>query len=193
MTAESPVVYDANILFSFHVSHVLTFMAVRRLVNAKWTEKIQREWLENFTKKYPDDVEGCRRRCDAMNRALPSAMVTGYEHLIDKIAFKDPDDRHVIAAALHSNAIGIVTLDGHFTSDSLKPFGLRVIDPDDLLVECADQFPGDCVKVLEQSRLALTISNPTHGQYLDILESRGLTKFADRIRALNPALAPNLP
>jgi hypothetical protein len=49
--SDAPVIYDANILFPLHVSHILTFMAVRRLVNAKWTEKIQQEWLDNKHRK----------------------------------------------------------------------------------------------------------------------------------------------
>src|ERR1700679_2115862 len=101
MDSDAPVVvYDANVLFPFHVGHILTFMAFRRLVSARWTERIQAEWLENIAKKYPDDLEGCQRRCSAMNRAIPDGMLVGYERHIDSIVFRDPDDRHVIAAAI---------------------------------------------------------------------------------------------
>lgn len=52
MASDAPIViYDANILFPFHVGHILTFMAVRRLVLARWTKTIQNEWLDNIAKK----------------------------------------------------------------------------------------------------------------------------------------------
>lgn len=60
MDYDAPVVYDANVLFPFHVGHILVFMASRRLVVAKWTTEIQQEWLDNIAEKYPDDLEGCR-------------------------------------------------------------------------------------------------------------------------------------
>ena len=50
------VIYDANVLFPFHVGHILVFMAVRRLVAAKWTAEIQKEWLDNFADKFPDEL-----------------------------------------------------------------------------------------------------------------------------------------
>jgi predicted nucleic acid-binding protein len=142
MDSDSPiVVYDANVLFPFHVGHILTFMAFKRLVLAKWTEKIQTEWLESIAEKYPDDFEGCKRRCAAMNRAMPDAMVVGYEHRIGSIVFHDPEDKHVIAAAIHANAIGIVTLDRDFSNLTLKPFGLVQIDPDALLEAARTAIP----------------------------------------------------
>ena len=42
MGSDAPVVvYDANVLFPFHVAHLLTFFALRGLVTAKWTRAIQ--------------------------------------------------------------------------------------------------------------------------------------------------------
>lgn len=188
MECDAPVVvFDANILFPFHVSHILTFAAARRLVVARWTAEIQEEWLEHIATKYPADLESCRRRCNAMNRALPDAMVTGYEHRISSISFPDPDDRHVIAAALETGATGIVTRDRrHFTPAALKPFDLVPVDPDDLLVGCHERFPDDCVQAVEAARLALTRSCPSWDQYLDTLDAQGLTNFVQRLRGWTP-------
>lgn len=188
MASDAPIViYDANILFPFHVGHILTFMAVRRLVLARWTKTIQNEWLDNIAKKFPDDLDGCKRRCAAMNCALPDAMVSDYEHRIGDIVFHDPGDRHVIAAAIHARAVGIVTRDRrHFTPDTLSPFGLASIDPDELLVGCRQRFPTDCLETVEAARRSLTRTCPTWDHYLDILERQNLQNFVAKLRGRRP-------
>jgi predicted nucleic acid-binding protein len=127
MGSDAPIViFDANVLFPFHVGHLLTFMAFKRLVLGRWTDEIQDEWIEHIAEKFPEDLDGCKRRRTAMNRAMPDALVKGYEHRVPKIMFNDPDDRHVIAAALECNAVGIVTRDKDFTDKTLKDFNLSV-------------------------------------------------------------------
>jgi len=44
-----------------------------------------------------------------MNSAVPDSLVTGYEQLVEFLELKDADDRHVLAAAIRSNADSIVT------------------------------------------------------------------------------------
>ena len=42
-------------------------------------------------------------------RHVPDCLVTGYEPLISTLTLPDPDDRHVLAAAIHGGATSIVT------------------------------------------------------------------------------------
>jgi predicted nucleic acid-binding protein len=44
-----------------------------------------------------------------MNVAVPDGLVTGYEDLIDSLHLRDPDDRHVLAVAIRSDADAIIT------------------------------------------------------------------------------------
>ena len=44
-----------------------------------------------------------------MNRVFPDATVREYEVLISTLELPDADDRHVVAAAIHSQASLIVT------------------------------------------------------------------------------------
>ena len=44
-----------------------------------------------------------------MNEAVRDCLVTGYEDLIDSLTLPDPDDRHVLAAAIRAGASVIVT------------------------------------------------------------------------------------
>jgi len=45
----------------------------------------------------------------AMNKAIPDVVVSGYANLIAAIDLPDPDDRHVVAAAIRAGAQAIVT------------------------------------------------------------------------------------
>ena len=44
-----------------------------------------------------------------MDQALPDAAGTGFEPLIAGLTSPDPDDRHVLAAAIHAKASAIIT------------------------------------------------------------------------------------
>jgi hypothetical protein len=66
---------------------------------------IHEEWIRNLLLKRPDlsrkKLEWLR---DMMIEAVPDSLVTGYEPAIDGLELPDPDDRHVLAAALRANA-----------------------------------------------------------------------------------------
>lgn len=44
-----------------------------------------------------------------MNRAFPEANIEGHEHLIHELILPDPNDRHILAAAISCRASHIVT------------------------------------------------------------------------------------
>jgi hypothetical protein len=71
-----------------------------------------------------------------MNTAVPDCLVTGYEDLIDGIKLPDPDDRHIVAAAIMTRANVIVTFnEKDFPADAIEKFRLHVRHPDDFFLE----------------------------------------------------------
>src|SRR5690606_9653017 len=99
------VIYDANVLYPAPLRSVLMFLAQTDLFRARWTLDIHEEWIRNLLLKRPDlsrkKLEWLR---DMMIEAVPDSLVTGYEPAIDGLEVPDPDDRHVLAAALRANA-----------------------------------------------------------------------------------------
>jgi hypothetical protein len=49
-------------------------------------------------------IPGLERTCDKMNSNVRDCLVTGYEPLIEGLTLPDPDDRHVLAAAILAGA-----------------------------------------------------------------------------------------
>ncbi len=78
-----------------------------------------------------------------MNDAVRDCLVTGYEDLIASLSLPDPDDRHVLAAAIRADADVIVTYNlKDFPAETLAPFDIEAQHPDDFLVSLLDQAPG---------------------------------------------------
>lgn len=155
------VVYDACVLYPFHLRNVLVQCAVDRLVDARWTDDIHGEWIRNLLKNDPvltrDRLERTR---DLMKAVLPEADVTGYGHLIPGLTLKDPDDRHVLAAAVHAKADTILSADRGFTDAVLRPYGLRAQRPDGFLTGLLEADREPMLDSLARARRNLRKSTP---------------------------------
>ena len=103
-------VYDANVLYPAQLRDLLMRLTVDGLVRAHWSEQIHEEWIRNVLSNHPDVRRAdLRRTRQLMERALPDARVKGYEHRLPDLTLPDPDDRHVLAAAIEVDATYIVT------------------------------------------------------------------------------------
>ena len=61
-----------------------------------------------------------------MDEATRDSLVTGYEPLIASLTLPDPDDRHVLAAAIAGRCDVIVTQNlKHFPDAALAPFEIE--------------------------------------------------------------------
>lgn len=105
------VIYDANVLYPNTLRDLLIRIAqLPHLVQAKWTDQILDEMLRNLRKNLPDISEQQASRLrERMNAAVRDCLVVGYEPLVEVLDLPDPDDRHVLAAAIKVNAQLIVT------------------------------------------------------------------------------------
>ena len=133
MAYRPPVaVLDACVLYPFHTRNLLVQFAVDRLVDARWTDTIHDEWMRNLAADAPGiGMDRLRRTRDLMKAALPAADVRGYEPLIPGIVLPDPDDRHVVAAAIAGGASVVVTWNmADFPEAELARHGLQRETPD---------------------------------------------------------------
>lgn len=118
-----------------------------------------------------------------MNTALPNARVTGHERLVDSLELPDPDDRHVLAAAVRIGAQAIVTFNlKDFPATALEPLGIEAKHPDDFMVEALDLAPGAIAAAVNEQ--AATLKNPpkTVADLLDTLQRQGLPLAVARLR-----------
>ena len=180
------VVYDACVLYPAPVRDLLIRIAQTGVVRARWTEAILDECFRSILQDRPDlDEAALARTRTLMNMAVREPLVSDYGALIDGLQLPDPDDRHVLAAAIRCVAQAIVTSNlSDFPAEVLARYDVEVMDPDHFVLSQIDLRPGQlCVVVSEQ---AAALKNPpmTVNDLLDVLRSRGLVQSAARLRDL---------
>src|SRR5262245_7754897 len=105
------VLYDACVLSPAPIRDVLIRVANTGIVRARWSERILDECFCSIVEQRADLAhDALDRTRRLMCEAVPDCLVTGFEHLEEGLDLPDPDDRHVLAAAIRGNAQAIVTL-----------------------------------------------------------------------------------
>jgi hypothetical protein len=109
--------------------------------------------------------------------------LSGYESLIEGLQLPDPNDRHVLAAAIRGRADVIVTMNlKDFPADVLAPFGIEAQHPDEFVLHLLDLAPGSVCKAADAHRQRLRNPPKTIDEYLDMLEAQGLTQTVSVLR-----------
>ena len=178
------VLLDANLLYPFHLRNLLVQFGVDRVIAPRWTARIHEEWIGNLVAASRAPRDRLSRTRDLMNRALPDADVQGWEQLIDGLVLPDPDDRHVLAAALAAGAGTILTMNlRDFPASALDACGVQAAHPDGFLCELHDADPELVRASAEAAHANLNRSTPSFADYLDALERQGLGALAQCLRA----------
>ncbi len=180
------VLLDACVLYPAPMRDLLLHVADSDLYAPKWTDIIHQEWTRNLLQNRSDlNTEQLQRTVRAMNAAFPDATVTHFETLIDSILLPDPDDAHVLAAAIRCRANLIVTANlKDFPVAYLSQYDLDVQHPDQFIGELIDLNPGEVWQAFQKQVANLKRPPKTAEQVLDILRRTGLEMTANRLRAM---------
>jgi len=177
-------VLDTNVIYPIEIRDLLFWFAHFDLFTVKWSQHIFDEWESVMERKNISQIE-ISKRTSIANLAFPDALVTNYESLIGSLSLPDEKDRHVLAAAIKTNANVIVTNNlKDFPNDYLATFGLSAKSADDFIADIIDL---NQKKVLEAFRkLVFNRTNPDLDEYevLDNFRKNGLLNSADYLHSL---------
>lgn len=177
-----PVFLDTCVLYPATLADLILRIAESGAFRPNWSEDVLAELERNLAKIPTVDVENARRRVSAMRAAFPDAAVTGYEDLIEGMAC-DPKDRHVLAAAVHSDCQLVVTFNlKDFPSSALRQHHLDAVNPDDFLLDQLDLYPGLVLASLQDQVADLRRPRLTALALLASLERSGTPRFAAEVR-----------
>ena len=178
-------VLDANVLYPQVLRDVLLSLSFSGVYAARWSDKIHDEWTRNLQKQRPDllpaQLERTRR---LMNEQIEDSLVEGYEYLIPTLELPDPDDRHVLAAAVHSQSEIIVTWNlKDFPQRALDKHAITAMSPDQFLSERFAEKPALVIAALAEQRQRMKNPPQTPTQFLDSLQRQRLTRFVAILRS----------
>jgi len=181
---------DANVLYSATLRSVLLELARGKAFRIFWSEDVHREWMQALKRQHPQiPASRIARMRSLMEAYVGDAMVTGYEPLIETLTLPDPNDRHVLAAAIQGGANVIVTANERdFPADALAPYKIAVISPDRLILRLLEADPNLVFAALEADRADLINPPLTREDYFAALERSGLTETTATLRILAAGL-----
>jgi predicted nucleic acid-binding protein len=182
-------VLDACSLVPITLADTLLSVAGNDLYHPLWSERILDETARTLKKIYPNkNALRFEARITNMKQAFPEAMVHGWEDLATGISerWPDPNDAHVVAAAIRGRAELIVTFNlKDFPKDLLLGYGLHAVSADDFLLDLLDL---NQESVLEAIRTQAERTNNPALKLSDVVEN--LTRFTPIFRgAVLAALA----
>lgn len=135
MRADFKLLLDACVLANQSVCDLFLRLAeTPRLYVPQWSAEILAEVRSTHVEKlgWPEALADSWRA--AVEKHFPESMVTGHERFV-ALAENDAKDRHVLAAAIRSQAEVIVTFNlRHFPAAALEPWGIVAIHPADYLI-----------------------------------------------------------
>ena len=104
--------------------------------------------------------------------------------LAQGIQLPDPDDTHVLAAAIAGHADCIVTSNlKDFPSTVLDVFGIEAIDPDTFIINQWDLDPVNAIAAFKRMRARRLKPQSSPEDFAYALELGGLPTTAQRLRA----------
>jgi hypothetical protein len=174
---------DANVLHPAFLRGALLWFADARLLRPVWSQDVLAEWRRSIQRRHADLDDAKVDRLQAIfTSQFPDAEVTDYAAFIEALELPDPDDRHVLAAAIVGRCHGIITANlKHFPVEVVSKFGIEVVHPDDFIVNIIDIDENKAIAACKRHREAMTVTMPTAEQYLERFEICGLIQAHQRL------------
>jgi predicted nucleic acid-binding protein len=182
------VLYDACVLYPAPLRDLLVRLANTGIVRARWSEPILDECFRSILENRPDLKPGALNRTrELMSQAVPDCIVTGFGDLLEGLDLPDPDDRHVLAAAIHAGAQAIITFNlGDFPDAKLAPYNIEAKHPDEFVLDAL----GLVTATVSEQAANLKSPPRTVGELLDTLRDQRLVRSVAKLRELFGAADP---
>jgi predicted nucleic acid-binding protein len=175
---------DACVLYSAILRDLLLRLSNENVFIPKWSETINQEWTRNLLASRPDlTPDRLQRTCHLMLASNPDSLVTGFEKHIAELTLPDPNDRHVVAAAIESHADVIVTFNlKDFPDALLAPHQIKAIHPDVFLCQCLLDYPLQVLTAIHKQQQSLKSPPCSMTKFLEVLSQAGLPQTSTNLK-----------
>ncbi|ADU13904.1 PIN domain-containing protein [Asticcacaulis excentricus] len=146
------IVIDANVLAGALTRNIVLSFAEAGFFRPYWSTRILDE-CEKYIAEKTESGENAKRQRGRIEAAFPESLVNGLAEIENGLALPDPDDRHVLAAAIKAKAEVIVTENmKDFPADQLVQHDIEVIALDDFVADILDLAGPEAVGTLRVMR-----------------------------------------
>lgn len=177
------VVLDASVLYPLPLRDTLLRVGETELYDPLWSKRILEEVVRNLIADRRASKDQADSLLVAMRGAFEAAAVA--EDAIERLEpamTNHPYDRHVLAAAVASDAQAIVTLNlKHFPEDACSPFGLEALHPDEFLLGLYELDPDGVTEAVRRQASVLQRPPLAFRELLDLLAAT-VPSFAETVR-----------
>jgi predicted nucleic acid-binding protein len=175
------ILFDSSVFYPAPVRDLFLELAIADLYQAKWTDQIHNEWIENLLRKRPDlKRSNLERTKKLINASVEDCLVEDYNELIANLKLPDPDDRHILAAAIKGEAQIIVTYNlKDFPLATLSKFGIEAQHPDEFFLNQIDLNLPVFLTVIKGIRMNLRKPSKNPPEYLNTLRKHTLLQTAE--------------
>lgn len=112
-----------------------------------------------------------------MDRAVMDCLVKDYSDLVPSLNLPDPDDRHVLAAAIRSGADAIVTFNlKDFPKEVSRQYDIEILHPDEFIHHQFGLRASAVIVSAQRCRRRLKNPPKTAKEYLEVLAKQSLPK-----------------
>lgn len=183
-SARYTAILDANVLYPNLLRDLLLSMASAGLYHARWTSQINDEWTRNLVANKPEIAPKIALLLELVNQSVPDCLVENYASLIDSLVLPDPDDRHVLAAAIAGHADAIVTINlKDFPEEVLALHGIEAQHPDDFLMNQLELRPFEALEIIKRVRARMRNPARSAAELIEMLEKNGLPQTAQYLKS----------
>lgn len=182
---------DTNVLWPSLQRDLLLSLAAESLYRPIWSSQILAELVEHDTLKRirrgasrPQAEVAARHLVASMDAAFDDSCVTGWEGLVGTYGLPDPDDEHVVAAAVVGGAGAVVTSNDKDFPTELVPKTIAVVSPARFALDTISIHPERAWVAIDA--MVARYKNPpcTAAEILDTLESRyGMHEAVELLRS----------
>jgi predicted nucleic acid-binding protein len=170
------VLVDACVLYSTVPRALVVGAAKQGLIVPLWSERILDEWRRAVAREGPVAAEQVATEIALARLSCPYANVAVPDGLVDTLSLPDPDDRHVLAAAISGQASVLLTRNMRdFPPRTLARHGISPRAPDSLFLDLwtanPDSVTAIAVPVVDAMGQAAGIAPR------DVLKRAGLPRF----------------
>ncbi|MDG2406563.1 MAG: PIN domain-containing protein [Paracoccaceae bacterium] len=178
------VVIDTCALYPTVMRKMLLEVANRAIFIPLWSDRILEEWALAYRKTGPLGEMQARSEIALLKARWPDSAVTSSPILASRLWLPDPDDIHVLAAAITSSADLIITLNtSDFPRNILSEEDLTLSDPDSFLCGLYQTHPAQVTAATEQVLAETRQATGTDWTQPKLLKKASLSRLAKNFKS----------